>query len=665
MPSLLRVLPLPKSSARVFHVVEIGKYRLQAPVAGADPIIECILPFAHGWVQIGPAFVHRHESTHQFAICKYRPSEPRIGLSGLDASQVEALAAEFGLPMSEHDHSNDRFFTSPAGLALCRWVAAHPMLGRKITASNYLGDWPARARMILDNARPDIGMATHASPVTTSPTPSTHALPSPPTRGAAFNPQSITQHVSVQVCRRLYLDAHGNVVHLMGEARLDDVLLAGLHPVLVYALIVEGVGFAYLRLAPWDAPLAIGAFLRSAWSGADGFGYCPSILKCGPRFFDALPCLATYCHDAGVELRITSPTDRSYNRNLHSAQSYVSDAAWYVDRPANGGAPVTLAAYETRILQNELHEPMPALSLAKRTARAQYHAAIKRPCPSPKAWPTVLDFDLGPWLFGNQERIPPRTRSAILSDAAVWLDAQRGIQTEQVWSDDLAFDDSPVFADLRQRGSDGSFAGNRVIAELLPCWIEPSSMVARRIGLSAKELQWYLNEQRGLDDEVIERAFQVFGIAANPDYCLDDGSPAYEARGNYVLIAPDKPGPVYALYDSLSHGGDIEFSVELVPQHGRADPSFRYLVFGYSYDVQVMVFQRGSRSAAALDQYGERADLINCAGPHAVPNRFYQVTVRLCAEVQRAPDRMFQMMRQFMEEHEKTLAELEQTFGRL
>ena len=224
----------------------------------------------------------------------------------------------------------------------------------------------------------------------------------------AHGQPSLGRHaLQIEVRRRLYLDAHGNVVHLLGEARLDDVVLAGLHPVLVYALIVEGVGFAYLRLAPWDAPLAIGAFLRSAWSGADGFGYCPSILKCGPRFFDALPCLATYCHDAGVELRITSPTDRSYNRNLHSAQSYVSDAAWYVDRPANGGAPVTLAAYETRILQNALHEPMPALSLAKRTARAQYHAAIKRPCPSFKTWPTVLDFDLGPWLFGNHPMRPP------------------------------------------------------------------------------------------------------------------------------------------------------------------------------------------------------------------------------------------------------------------
>ena len=79
--------------------------------------------------------------------------------------------------------------------------------------------------------------------------------------------------------------------------------------------------------------------------------------------------------------------------------------------------------------------------------------------------------------------------------------------------------------------------------------------------------------------------------------------------------------------------------MELLPQSSEPDPHWRYLLFGRFVEIHVMAFRRASASAALLDQSGEGARLINYGGAYPVSARFYQATARLCAAVQRAPEK--------------------------
>ena len=470
----------------------------------------------------------------------------------------------------------------------------------------------------------------------------------------AFNPGRIVHQFSVQVSRRLYLDESGGVVCLGQNARVEDATAAGLSGVLVYALIVEGVGIGYMRLAPWGAPLTISQFLRDAWSGTGGFGYRPSLLKTGARFADALPCLARYCADTDVEYTIASGTDRSYNRNLQVAQAFATDALWRFDRDELHRSSVSLAALEAQALQIALDLSGFTPSLAKRNAQSAYAQATKRANLPPMRWPAMMDVEVGPWLVGNQRSIPTRSPSAIRSDIARWCDPQAFYETDDALS---GFDFN---TNLALTTTDGNFAGNEVVAELLSCWVESPSAVARRIGLSVKELNWYLKNERGLNDAKLYPLLDLFGVDVSMQYEREDGSPIYDAQENYVFFAPDKPAPVVTLYERLSHGGDLDFSVELLPRSGQLDPHWRYLLLGCFVEIHVMAFGRGTASAALLDKSGEHARLINYTGAHPVSARFYQATQRLCAEIQRAPEKQFEQMRRYTTTHETIFNELEE-----
>jgi transcriptional regulator with XRE-family HTH domain len=264
-----------------------------------------------------------------------------------------------------------------------------------------------------------------------------------------------------------------------------------------------------------------------------------------------------------------------------------------------------------------------------------------------------MDLEVGPWLLGNQQGIPPRTPSAIKSDIAMWRDPQAFYGTDNVLRE------SDFNTGLALSVTDGNFAGNEVVAELLSCWVESPGAVARRIGLSVKELNWYLNNERGLEDAKLYSLLDLLGVDVSMQYERDDGSPVYDAQENYVLFAPDKPAPVVTLYERLSHGGDLDFSVELLPQSGQPDPHWRYLLLGCFVEIHVMAFGRETAAAALLDDAGERVRLINYTGAHRVSARFYQATQRLCAEVQRAPQKQFERMRRYASTHETIFDQLE------
>ena len=166
------------------------------------------------------------------------------------------------------------------------------------------------------------------------------------------------------------------------------------------------------------------------------------------------------------------------------------------------------------------------LSPEERQIHADFAAVEKRSLPARAEHVYPLDFKAEPWLLANQGSIAPRSKAAILADLgrAAFLADEMG--------DGLADMPSPA---------DGDFTGNYAVPVPLWCWPEPAASVAKRVGVSTRDLNWYLEGKRGLSVLAVSRLLELFGLEPSEDLRRGDGSLFYEACGNYVLFAPDKP----------------------------------------------------------------------------------------------------------------------------
>ncbi len=459
-----------------------------------------------------------------------------------------------------------------------------------------------------------------------------------------FQPSNIIHQFTIQVSRRLFLSRDGSVAQLMENARKEDARRAGLSPVLVYALIVEGVGTCTIRLLPWANPLPARTFMLQAWAKGSPLGHLPHTLKTGRRFAEAMPWLADFCQSVGVTLVVASGNDRSYNVNQAVAQKHACEAPFTIARWTADSKPIALSALDKLISQQALGPYELMLSPEARQIHADFAAVEKRSLPARAEHVYPLDFKAGPWLLANQGSIAPRSKAAILADLgrAAFLADEMG--------DGLADMPSPA---------EGDFTGNYAVPELLWCWPEPAASVAKRVGVSTRDLNWYLEGKRGLSVLAVSRLLELFGLEPSEDLRCGDGSLFYEACGNYVLFAPDKPKYLIATYETLTRGGDCRLSVEVLPDKGSADPSWRYLVAGDYLSTFVVAFRRGSAAAEALDQAGTDGPLINYTGQYTVPSALYRATVRLCADVAASPGRMFVLVSRYLIDHEEAIDDIE------
>ena len=107
---------------------------------------------------------------------------------------------------------------------------------------------------------------------------------------------------------------------------------------------------------------------------------------------------------------------------------------------------------------------------------------------------------------------------------------------------------------------------------LVDCW--PNNKlgdIANAIGITAKQLLWFLNSQAALLKTEKDNLSELLGIEVSTDF-VD-----YDVIGPCGVIA-EGPKKCSTAYEELSNGGDIEYSVEVLPEKGNPDPSWRYVV---------------------------------------------------------------------------------------
>jgi hypothetical protein len=138
-------------------------------------------------------------------------------------------------------------------------------------------------------------------------------------------------------------------------------------------------------------------------------------------------------------------------------------------------------------------------------------------------------------------------------------------------------------------------------------------------------MKWFLDGKAGLDGRTLSNLLSILGI--------EWGEHGYEAFGPCVLIAKNI-GAAIRIYDGLSHGGDLEFSCEVVPESGQADPSWRYLLFqSYGGAPNIMMFERGSKESDRLND----KTFINFEGLRSVPSKLYRDVVTTGARASHSP----------------------------
>ena len=201
-------------------------------------------------------------------------------------------------------------------------------------------------------------------------------------------------------------------------------------------------------------------------------------------------------------------------------------------------------------------------------------------------------------------------------------------QEDEIFRDDESLDED----DLADEETPSDFAPIDLetatsVKHILNCWPNKTVEVARAVGVTAKELKWYVGGRAPLDRTKLSDLLSLVGLE------YDSSSDFYQSCGPCVLIA-FSPRSIVEAYTSLAHGGDLEFSFEVLPSLIPADPSWRYMLFRACGDmINIIMLPRGGKVAENLN----RDSFINFGGSVNVPDNIYRNLVATCGRACKSP----------------------------
>jgi len=439
--------------------------------------------------------------------------------------------------------------------------------------------------------------------------------------------QTIREHFFyVAVARFVFLHEKHGIVSVRDPIRLVDAEQHGLSPLLIYGLSVSGLPLRWMTFSTVAEPRPILSVLQEAWAQAEGLRGLPDTLRVNRHLATACPDLASSLAKIGVKLRITDSADKTHPAALRSAQ----DAArWLLDRSRGksaGNDPV-LALNENAAHDHRYDSQGGALTTAPAKTRPQIEEWLALPVQEAGLLPVEkMDWTPGPWLYPQETSIPPKQPRYFHPDGfdrRVWLLTGQGHDLDQT-----EVDDDPIDNGLEEVAA--------LARNLVECWPNPPAEIASEVGITLRQLQWFISGRADLSSSQRYRLEELLGIG------MDERSGYLTALGPYVLIAR-KPQALEAVYTEISHGGDAN-PWELLPSTGAADPSWRYILINtYGAPPSFVMVPRGDRIADRLEDL-----TLNFAGPLSVARPFYQEVVTTCARACRSPKANIASMTEFV-----------------
>lgn len=237
-----------------------------------------------------------------------------------------------------------------------------------------------------------------------------------------------------------------------------------------------------------------------------------------------------------------------------------------------------------------------------------------------------MDWTPGPWLYPQEITIPPNQPRYFHTDSVsgrIWLFTGQAHD-----ADEIEADDDPIDNGLEEVAA--------LARNLIECWPNSPAEIANEVGITLRQLQWFISGRANLTSSPRDRLEELLGIG------LNERSGYLTALGPYVLIAR-KPQALEAVYTEISHGGDAN-PWELLPSTGAADPSWRYILINtYGAPPSFVMAPRGDRIADRLEDL-----ILNLAGPLSVARPFYQEVVTTCARACRSPKANIASMTEFV-----------------
>ncbi|MBB4245299.1 MULTISPECIES: hypothetical protein [Rhizobium] len=242
-----------------------------------------------------------------------------------------------------------------------------------------------------------------------------------------------------------------------------------------------------------------------------------------------------------------------------------------------------------------------------------------------------VDWEVGPWLSSWEISLPPDRPRYFHHDnlcGRTWL-----LSGEEPLGD---MDDDDEFPAYEEHDNTAEIAKN-----LVACWPNPPKEIAATVGVTLRQLQWFLSERSSLDRTARYDLSRLLGVA------YDERMGGYTPSGPYVLIAR-KAQALDAIYQEISGAGDA-CPCELVPAQGEADPSWRYvLINAYGTPPTVVMARRGEAIAERLPDL-----IMNYEGIRPVSPTFYRDVVTTCARACQTPQANVREMTEFAKRYER------------
>ncbi len=517
----------------------------------------------------------------------------------------------------------------------------------------------------------------------------------------------IVHQLHVQMHNRIFLDAQGRCVQLMQALRPVDAIQAGLTPILVYAVVVQGFGVCYATAAAWPDKPSLRGFLGRAWTiREEGVDPAPLIwglpdrLVVSSRILNGCPALGPFVAHFGVELAQSDPKDKSYNIHQGLVQRLQPALDLYTDtthgNAASGhGDPLPDIARVRRSMEDAERWAFSGAVRAEVAGRLPQRSSDpdrRIPAGALSKLQTMQerrDWDNDESFLLGSSRIPARRPAEV---ASMVLEGQRWRSGQGLLEGPSDNYDPPhaehhFMSTIRaQAGSLGgivnavrpqldaadcpsilSLDGRAQMRSMLACWPASKADVAREMGVSTQDLERFLSGEKGLPRDVVSQGLGLLNLRIAPSSIGCD-QPWYDPVGPCILRAPSigktrGPGSIAKMRDLneayvlLTHGGDVDRCFEITTQgRGLAGALWRYvLVMPCSGKDFLMVFEGSDASSAILDKVGAENILLNYEGPVKVSAGLYQAVCATWDGVRTTPKYMDAIMRNFSlaNEHER------------
>lgn len=444
--------------------------------------------------------------------------------------------------------------------------------------------------------------------------------------------QQREHHFYVATAKHVFEHPEHGIVFCGDTISLSDAARFGLKPLVLYGLTVPGTRIQWLSFSRADNPRSIIGFLIEAWSKGSGLRGCPDVLKINRSIAESCPDLKLNLERMGVEVVVAAKGDKHLPGSLRAAQDEAKKLGWRSRVNSRNCDSLEELNVSSQIEHNQEVEDKRWSWTGNKSVREAAEKWMALPVKEVECHLDLskMDWEPGQWLWAWEvNAVPVGRRTFRKDDGVTWLIAGGEDVAQNIEGNDSS--------EFELDEMDQACAERTKL--MLDCWPNKPVDIANSIGITAKQLQRFVSKVAKLPGDKLDALMEMLGLEENDEYY------DYDAVGPCVLLG-EKPTKISEAYSLLTHGGDLAYSVEVIPENGNADPSWRYVIFkACGESPNIIMFARGSNSA---EKIGDKM-LMNFDGLKSIPATIYRDVVSTCAKASSDPHANRKMMFEFID----------------